>query len=137
MDARRIATPRDLREALGPGGDLAQVKVLIAHLPRAVLVTDRSGRYVAVNRAACALTGYREEELLRMAFPDVTGQTDERIAETLWRVFVERGEQRGGFSLRRKDGSSLAVRYDAISIPPEFHASFLDAEDAGPPDVEA
>jgi PAS domain S-box-containing protein len=123
----RIVTPLDLRAAIGVDGDLPAIRILIQTIRTAVLIADRSGLYVAANRAACALTGYSEDELMRKGLHDLTGQADERVAEPLWRAFIEQGEQRGEFTLRRKDGSAVVVRYEALSnVAPGLHASFLE-----------
>lgn len=121
-----ISRPQDLREALGSDATMDVLCKLIAGASPAVLVTDRLGRYVAANDAACKLTGYPMKELLQKALPDLTGVVDDPVADVLWRGFVDHGEQTGEFSIKRKDGSTILVRYDALThVLPGLHATFL------------
>jgi PAS domain S-box-containing protein len=76
----------------------------------AVFVADETGRYIAVNRAACELLGYTREELLGLRVTEVAdyaesaGEFDEMVRE---------GTRRGTSRLRRKDGASVEFRYRA------------------------
>ncbi|SMP62550.1 PAS domain S-box protein [Anoxynatronum buryatiense] len=40
--------------------------------PLAIFVTDRAGKYLRANPAACTLTGYTEEELIKLTINDLT-----------------------------------------------------------------
>jgi PAS domain S-box-containing protein len=120
------ASPAALRERLPANPTLDDLRAAIAGLSSAVLVTDQHGSYVAANAAACRLTGFAEAELLRMAVPDLTADTDEGVSDVLWRAFREQGVQAGEYTLARKDGSPIVVRYEALAnILPGYHASFL------------
>jgi len=95
-----------------------------------VLITDRHGRYVAVNEAACKLTGYTAAELLTKALPDLTGALDANVADILWRGFLDQGHQTGEYTLARKDGGTVHVTYEAVAnILPGYHASILQPVD--------
>ena len=75
--------------------------------PTAVFVADETGRYVAVNRAACDLLGYTREELLELTVRDVAengGRFDE---------VRENGQLAGATDLIRKDGSKVTFTYIA------------------------
>ena len=82
----------------------------IDRAPDAVLVADESGRYLAVNQAACTLLGYTREELLAMrttdvaTYPDASREYDEMMAY---------GSRTGTAMLRKKDGSQIPTRYRA------------------------
>ena len=90
-------------------------------IPDAVVVTDRDGKIVFVNRAAEAMTGYRRASLV--------GQPVETLVPAKWRgihvrhrrTFYSRGAPRlmgdglRDFSLRRKDGTIVPVE---ISLGP-------------------
>ena len=126
MASANISTPHDLRNALGRDASIDVLRQLIAGVSPAVLVTDRMGRYVAANEAACRLTGYTMKELLKKALPDLTGPVDDEVADVLWRGFVDHGQQTGEFSIKRKDGSTISVRYDALAnVLPGLHVTFL------------
>lgn len=126
--ALHIDSPEALQSALAqsPPGGLAQIQQLISKLPIGILVADDRARYVSVNESACRLTGYRESELLKMALPDLTALTDVSVADRLWKAFLEQGRQRGEFAVRRRNGSTLAVHYEAAAnVAPGLHVTFL------------
>lgn len=108
--------------------DLGRIRSLISRSEVAVLVADDRARYVAVNEAACALTGYTESELVGMSLPDLTAPVDAAVADRLWTAFVDHRRQRGDFALWAKDRSAVIVRYEAIAnVVPGLHVSFLRA----------
>ena len=126
MPPHDLLSPDALRDALARRPDIETLRRLIERVPAAVLVTDRFGSYVAANDAACALTGYPRQELLRKALPDLTGPVDDAIADVLWRGFLERGEQTGEFTIKTAAGAEILVRYEAIAnIIANFHVTFL------------
>jgi diguanylate cyclase (GGDEF)-like protein/PAS domain S-box-containing protein len=63
-----IAVARDMRDIKSLIGELEHRKAFVEHLfsalADAVIVTDREGTIVTVNRAATELLGYREDELV-------------------------------------------------------------------------
>lgn len=77
--------------------------------PFAVFVFDEDRQNVAVNRAACELTGYTRQELLDL---DVFAVSDrpERAAKNLREVSARRRTS-GRAKIKRKDGKTLAVSY--------------------------
>jgi PAS domain S-box-containing protein len=80
--------------------------------PVLVFVADEEMRYVAANRYACEVLGYRREELLGLQVTDVVpgSGTDEQYAE-----FVRDGFMAGTTSLTRKDGSTVRFSYRATT----------------------
>jgi PAS domain S-box-containing protein len=121
-----VSSPRALRDALGADATLTTLRRQISALPHPVLVADRAGHYVAANAAAGRLTGYTIGELLEKALPDLTGGSDETVSDSLWRAFLHTGEQTGTFEIRKKDGSTILVRYTALAnVLPGLHVSFL------------
>jgi PAS domain S-box-containing protein len=75
-----------------------------------VLAVD-SGRYVAANAYACALTGYEREELIGRRVGELNPLSDlpQQFAE------VTAGARTGGeLVIRRKDGSELPIAYRAV-----------------------
>jgi PAS domain S-box-containing protein len=78
--------------------------------PVAILVADEHGRYTAANRFACEMLGYTREELLELNVADVAVSSD--IAAH-YDAFVARGFEEGVIDIRRKDGSTVSMRYRA------------------------
>jgi len=106
---------------------------LIDTLPVAAFVADTHGRYVAVNNAAAALTGYSASELTRLSVWQLTPNANEREAEVLWRAFLSRGEQHGEYQLLTKDKRVIVAEYAACTdVMPGLHLSLLRALPASP-----
>lgn len=77
----------------------------------AAFVFEDDENYVAVNDAACELTGYTREELLELPV-HALGADPERTLRNL--RLVSAGEREGGTAkMRRKDGTVLDVSYRA------------------------
>jgi PAS domain S-box-containing protein len=82
----------------------------IDRAPDAVLVSDESMRYLAVNQAACRLLGYTREELLTMRTTDVAtypGAADD------YEDMISRRSKTGTTVLRAKDGTEIEAEYRA------------------------
>src|SRR5581483_3109754 len=96
--ARQKVAATLLAEAVAAGG-------------AAVLVCDDEQlRYVAVNEAACALTGYSRDELLRMRASDLFPLPEERLHEGAKRVMGGAVHVGGGL-LQTKDGEIVEIGY--------------------------
>jgi PAS domain S-box-containing protein len=95
--------------------DLIQTTLLgeaVENAPVAVFVADDEMRFIAVNRAACALLGYERDELLALRASDVSRipSIEERFHE-----LMARGESAGRRTLVRKDGSTVEIEFWATS----------------------
>lgn len=74
----------------------------------AALVADENGQYIAVNQAACELTGYSRRDLTRFRAGELAADDHSRqIYENVMSGKKLRGQKR----VRRKDGSILDCRY--------------------------
>jgi PAS domain S-box-containing protein len=76
-----------------------------------VFVFDEAENYIAVNEAACGLTGYGREELLALKVSDIGGRpvrTRRHLAEV-----YRRGRNAGAAWIKRKDGTLVEVHYTA------------------------
>jgi PAS domain S-box-containing protein len=78
--------------------------------PVLIFVADEEMRYVAVNAYACDSLGYRREELLELAVPDIVAESD---SSTRYRRMMRDGEMAGTATLRCKDGTELRYAYRA------------------------
>ncbi len=96
------------------------------HSLDAILLADDAGRYVAVNPAACAMTGYSRDELLGLSVWDLTRDIDQALAREQWRAVIERGTMTGEYTIQRKDGENVTVEFLAVArVSPGLHLSTL------------
>lgn len=94
--------------------------------PVAIFMVNNRARYVDVNPAATALTGYTRSELLRMSVWDLTPEPNQAMGMTLWEAFLRECEQHGSYQLRRKDGTVVNTTYFATAhVLPNLHLSAL------------
>jgi PAS domain S-box-containing protein len=77
--------------------------------PAAFFVLNENGRFVAANQYACAMLHYPRKELLALAVDDVALSSD--LPRLLTQVHD--GPQVGIAPLRRRDGDTVLVRYEA------------------------
>jgi PAS domain S-box-containing protein len=118
---------RELTETAGRNTLSVQaLQGVVDTLSVAALVADTHGRYVAVNNAAAALTGYTVSELTRLSVWQLTPNANEHEAEILWRAFLSRGEQYGEYQLLTKDHRVVLTEYAArTDMLPGVHVSLL------------
>lgn len=78
------------------------------HVAVATLLADERGHYIAVNEAACELTGYSRRALTRFRAGELAAdETSRAIYENVMRGKKLRGKK----LVRRRDGSMLDCRY--------------------------
>jgi PAS domain S-box-containing protein len=77
----------------------------------AIFIADSNDRFVAVNTAACTLTGYQREELLKMRIPDLHEEAD-LGAYKRFRDRIHAGESiLSEARIKRKDGSQVDTEF--------------------------
>lgn len=74
----------------------------------AALVADERGQYIAVNEAACSLTGYSRTALTRFRAGELAA--DER-SRKIYQDVMRGRRLRGRKLVRRKDGGLVDCRY--------------------------
>src|SRR3712207_5492314 len=79
----------------------------LEHAPVGAIVLDESGRYLAANRMACRLTGYRREELLALRPTDLAVDPS-NVAEVL-RAMADGELEHGETRIRCKNGKCVSV----------------------------
>jgi PAS domain S-box-containing protein len=110
-------------EALRRSGEM--YRAYFTASPLAVFVSDKHGKYLEVNGAATAVTGYSRDELLEMEIPDllVTEGADglrDRLAGLL-----AMGVGHSEIKIRRKDGSVRHCLVHAAAIGSDRLLGFL------------
>lgn len=98
----RRADPQLQRALLGEALDTAAL---------AVFVFEDDEHYVAVNEAACELSGYTRAELLELPLRRLAADPEQTLRNLR---LVAAGKRTGGATrMRRKDGSVVDVEYRA------------------------
>ena len=96
-------------------------RTYIEHAPLGIFIVDGKGRYIGVNPGACKLLGYPRDELLKLSIPDIAVRKED--AESLGRLKKEKIVSFES-QLKKKDGSVVDVRVDAVSIPGDQFIAF-------------
>jgi PAS domain S-box-containing protein len=92
----------------------------------AVLAADDHAAYLAANPPACAMTGYREAEIVKMTVWELSAPPQRRPGQRLWRVFMTNGMTVGRYRLLKRSGEIIAVEYAAAThVLPGIHVSVL------------
>ena len=104
--AERRRTEGKLRQAL------AWQEAIFEGSRDAMFISDAGSRFTAVNSAACELTGYSRDELLRMHIPDLHEEVDLHAFEAFHdRIFA--GEELVSEArIRRKDGRKVDAEFN-------------------------
>jgi PAS domain S-box-containing protein len=82
----------------------------------AVFLSDGDSRFVAVNRAACDLTGYSREELLGMSIPELHDDVDLEAYRTFHARILAGEEILSQAAIRRKDGSKVETEFSNRAV---------------------
>ena len=94
----------------------------------AALLADNAAQYIAVNDAACALTGRSREELLSLHVWDLAPSRARADGQKAWARFVASGVQTGAFRLAGPSGEEIEARFAASAdILPGCHLSLLQS----------
>jgi two-component system cell cycle sensor histidine kinase/response regulator CckA len=78
----------------------------------AIFISDSASRFIAVNHAACELTGYSREELLRMSIPDLHDEVD-LDAYRLYHDSIMSGQETlSEAMILRRDGAKVETEFN-------------------------
>jgi len=82
----------------------------------AIFLSDGESRFVAVNRAACDLTGFARDELLTMSIPDLHDDVDLDAYRTFHAHILAGEEVLSQAAIRRKDGSKVETEFSNRAV---------------------
>jgi PAS domain S-box-containing protein len=129
--SRVLAELRDQASAQAPA-TAEQGRELLTRLASAlssVVLANNAAKCMAVNAAACALTGYSEAELLDRSLWDLARPDSINHARMLWERFLVNGECSGEFLMVQKGGTEVVIHFCALAnIVPGLHATVVDRE---------
>ncbi|HYT69587.1 MAG TPA: response regulator [Vicinamibacterales bacterium] len=105
---------------------MTAVTDIAGETPTAALLADSAAQYIAVNDAACYLTGRSREELLSMSVWDLTPQIDIQRGQEQWARFIAAGTLAGPYRLNGPTGSPIDAIFSAVAhVLPDVHLSLL------------
>jgi len=96
----------------------------MANAPDGVFVTNEKGRYLEANRAACLMTGYKEEELLQMSISDLLSVESLESGLANFRRLIETGKSKGEGQFNHKDGSKRCWLVDTVKLSQTRYLGF-------------
>jgi PAS domain S-box-containing protein len=96
-------------------------------IPPAQVEADSTRRYTYVNDAACELLGYTRDELLGLRIDDISFPSGAHV-KPMYTQFLENGDMRGIFALRRKSGEVIWVRFQAETVNGRYRSTFTHYE---------
>ncbi|HSV98390.1 MAG TPA: response regulator [Spirochaetota bacterium] len=97
----------------------------IDNAPDGVILADREGSFVEVNTAACAITGYEENELLRLSIPDLVTREFKTPVMDLLHAAVKSGTARGEFMFAHKNGTLRWLFFSAAKLSNSHLLGFI------------
>jgi hypothetical protein len=91
-------------------------RTYVDNSPHPIFVADASGRYLDLNQAACALTGYSREELLSMNIADLCAPEYLEGAGMHFGTVLNQGKASGEFQFLKKDGTRFYMQVEAVKL---------------------
>jgi len=88
----------------------------IENAPDGVFVTDETGRYIEVNEAACRITGYSRNELLKMSISDILSKESLEDGPAQFRKAVQTGASNSDLLFRHKNGTTRWCTLNAVKL---------------------
>ncbi len=97
-------------------------RTYIEQAPLGIFIANDKGEYIDVNPNACKLLGYSRDELLALSIPDIS---DEENPIENFKHLKEVGRKSIETGLKKKDGSIINVRLEAVTIPNDQFLGFV------------
>lgn len=94
----------------------AKYKSYIENAPDGVFVADELGRYLEVNEAACNITGYSKEELLKMSIADILMDDTKNADLDHFTKLIETGVLKVDLSYRHTSGAKHWWTLEAVKL---------------------
>ena len=88
----------------------------VENAPEGIFIANSEGNYVDVNDAACKLTGYTKEELLKMNLSDLIPDEDREKAAKSFASVVEVGKGSAEISFIKKGGEKRYWIVNAVKL---------------------
>lgn len=119
LEDRIQALGREIRERQRTGQALInserRFRGIFEHASDAILIADDNGLIVEANPAACELVGRAMDELSHLSVRDLGPSGSDHEIGDRWSTFIERGIQRGVFTIARPNGELREAEYSAVT----------------------
>lgn len=89
-------------------------RTYIGHAPLGIIIANDKGKYIDVNPGASELLGYTQDELIKLSIPDILAH--EKDLDSFHKL-KEEGKLNYELKLKKKDGTVINVRLDAVLLP--------------------
>ncbi len=109
-----ITERKQAEEALRESGE--KFRSYIQYAPDGVFISDEKGNYVEVNPAACHITGYSEDELLKRSIPDLLSAEDLEIGLQHFKNVNDKGFARNEIGFVTKSGEKRFWNVAAVKL---------------------
>lgn len=91
-------------------------KSYIENAPDGIFITDETGHFTEVNRAASEITGYSKDELLNMKISDFLPDGSKEAGSNHFNKLLETGLSKGEIEYKHKNGSTRWWNVDAVKL---------------------
>ncbi len=106
----RVQTEKALQESE------AKFRAYIEKAPVGIFVTNNEGQYIEVNRTACEMSGYTEEELLNLTIADFTAPEFLKVGMKSFEKLKGDGYTEDEILARKKSGEKFWINLVAVVI---------------------
>ncbi|MCF8217986.1 MAG: PAS domain S-box protein [Bacteroidales bacterium] len=94
----------------------AKFRSIIDNAPDGIFISDENGKYLEINQAACDITGYSQEELLKMSIPDLLQKTEVEKGLEHFKEVMDTGSSRGEVGFLTKTGENRFCQVAAVKL---------------------
>jgi PAS domain S-box-containing protein len=99
-------------------------KSYIDNAPDGVFVTNEKGKYVEVNIAACNITGYSKDDLLKMSVADILPEESLKNGLAHFRKAVITGTSKADLLFQHKNGTKRWWTFEAVKLAEKQFLAF-------------
>ncbi len=106
----RVRTEKALQESE------AKFRTYMEKAPLGVFVANMEGHYLEVNRTACQMSGYTEEELLNMSIPDFLAPEFLEKGMNMFKNLLTEGYLEDEIMARKKNGQTYWINLATVIV---------------------
>jgi len=122
--ARDVSKQKKTEQALSESE--IKFRSYVENAPYGIFITDSKGRYIDVNPAACEMTGYSRDEMLKMSINDIASPDAPPETISSFKRLIKMGEIQTDLLLRKKDGTDFYVLLKAMALGNEHFMGFCE-----------